>query len=40
MIYFVNGKARLLFSEKSLKDNITEVKENVKYKGYVKRLAA
>lgn len=34
MIYFVNGNARVLFSEKSLENHIAQVKESVNCKGY------
>lgn len=42
MIYSVNGKMRLLFTEKSISDNVTEAKEQTKWncKKNGKKLAA
>lgn len=40
MLYFVNGSLRLLFSEKSISDNVKEVKESTICKETGKRLAA
>lgn len=40
MIYFVNGKAKFAFCEKSLNDNIKEAMDNLKCKETGKRLAA
>ena len=40
MIYFVNGKAKFAFGDKSLNDNAKEVMDNLKCKETRKRLAA
>ena len=40
MIYFVNGKAKFAFGDKSMNDNAKEVLEDLKYKETRKRLAA
>lgn len=40
MIYFINGQIRLQFSEKSIQENMTTVKEYTFCQGNGKRLAA
>ena len=40
MIYFVNGKAKFDFGDKSMNDNVKEVLENMKCKETGKRMAA
>jgi len=40
MIYFVNGKAKFTFGDKSLNDHVKEVMDNMKCKETRKRLAA
>lgn len=40
MIYFVNGKAKFTFGDKSLNDHAKEVMDNMKCKETRKRLAA
>lgn len=40
MIYFVNGKAKFIFGDKSLNDHAKEIMDNMKCKEIRKRLAA
>lgn len=40
MIYFVNGKAKFAFGDKSLNDHAKEVMENMKCKEIRKRMTA
>ena len=40
MIYFVNGKAKFAFGDKSLNDNARQVMDNLKCKETRKRFAA
>ena len=40
MIYFVNGKTKFAFGDKSLNDHAKEVMDNLKCKETRKRLAA
>lgn len=40
MIYFVNGKAKFTFGDKSMQDNAKEVLENMKYGQVIKNAAA
>ena len=40
MIYFVNGKAKFTFGDKSMQDNAKEVLENMKYGQGIKNAAA
>jgi hypothetical protein len=40
MIYFVNGKAKFAFGDKSMNDNARQVMDNLKCKETRERLAA
>jgi hypothetical protein len=40
MIYFVNGKAKFAFGDKSMNDHARQVMDNMKCKENGKRLAA
>lgn len=40
MIYFVNGKAKFAFGDKSLNDNVKQILDSIKHEKLIKKSAA